>query len=75
MTGTKLTTFLARIGTILFTERVLMNLVVLLTAWLIEKNSSDLDKGTLELMRNQMNRKDGKRVKNLYKGVRTCDPK
>lgn len=72
MTGTALTTILARFGTTIFTEKVLMNLSVLLLSWIAKRTSNDLDDQVVDLIKNRLDRKNGEFKPNLYKGVKTC---
>lgn len=70
--GTILVGVIARIGTALFTEKVVINLVVILASWLASKTENDLDDQLVEALKDALD-KDHGQPRNLYDDIRKKD--
>lgn len=68
--GAILVGVLARIGTALLTEKVIINLVIILASWLASKTKNDLDDQLVEALKDALDKDHGKPVKNLYDQVK-----
>jgi len=69
--GAVLATVLFRIGTTLFTEKVLMNLLVVLASWLAKRTTNDLDDQLVEAVKGGLDKKSGFPAGNLYDEVKS----
>lgn len=68
--GALLVSVLFGLGRALFTEKVLMNLIVLLAEWAAEKTSNDLDDRLVKEVKDGLDKRQGRAV-NLYQEVKS----
>lgn len=68
--GAILVSVLARISTALFTEKVIINLIVMLAEWVAKRTKTDLDDRLVEILKDALDKDHGKPVKNLYDQVK-----
>lgn len=67
--GTILVGVVARIGKTLLTERVIINLVIVLGDWLVKRTSNDLDDKAFKVFKEALD-KQYNRPTNLYRELR-----
>jgi len=68
--GAVLATVLFRIGAAIFTEKVLMNLLVILASWLAKRTTNDLDDQLVEAVKEGLDKKSGTPAGNLYDAIK-----
>lgn len=72
--GAIITGALFRIGAALFTEKVLVNLIVVLADWAAKRTSNDLDDRLVEALKDALDKQQGKPNTNLYAQVKGDRP-
>jgi len=68
--GTVVVSVVFNIIKVLFTEKVLTNLFVILAAWLAKRTSNDLDDQLVSAIKDGLDKKSGKPAGNLYDRVK-----
>ena len=72
--GATLVKMLFTVGTTLFTEKVLMNLLLIMAAWLAKKTSTDLDDKLVVALREGVDKKNGVPQGNVYDNIKAEIP-
>lgn len=73
--GVTLAGVLFRVGTTLFTERVLANLVIVFLKWFADRTSNDLDDEVVRAVKDGLNHNNGEKVGRLYEEIEAGRPK
>ena len=72
--GATLTKILFTVGTTLLTEKVLINLLLILASWLAKKTTTDLDDNLVVALREGLEKKNGVAQSNVYDNVKAKLP-
>lgn len=72
--GTIIAKTLFGIGATLFTEKVLMNLLVILATWLARRTTNDLDDSLVQAIKEGLDKQSGQPANNLYDRVKQTSP-
>lgn len=72
--GTVIAKTLFTIGASVFTEKVLMNLLVIIATWLARKTTNDLDDQMVAAIKQGLDHSGGVKQGNLYDKVKATAP-
>lgn len=73
--GSVIAKTLFTVGATMFTEKVMMNLLLILATWLAKKTSTDLDDNLVVAIKNGLDQKNGVPQGNIYDNVKATVPR
>ena len=70
--GKLIVSALAGVGKALLTEKIIINLVLVLAEWLVKRTGNDLDDKILAVVKEALDKRQGKSVGNLYDAIKAA---